>query len=141
MKLSAWVECDTETEQVTFQLSSAGQPKGSTFLFEIEAATLEEAQAVYHMRMGWGAYDPGTPERCPVCADDHVVYYPEGSGQCWKCELAKTEKARPSADFAAGIEAAAKHVAAHSCVSSCCGAQPSGDVPAQLAFCIRRLTG
>lgn len=139
MKLSVWKTDEDNSMQMS--LTTAGQPEGSSFLFELEAATWEEAQAVYHMRMGWGAYDPGTPGKCPVCDDDNVVYYPGGSGQCWKCELVKTEKARPSADFAAGVEAAAKLVEAHSCVSSCCGAQPSGDEPAQLASCIRRLTG
>jgi hypothetical protein len=52
-------------------------------LWEIHVATLEEALAVYHLRMGFEPYVPeGNPQPCPKCG---AVFYPEGSGQCWRC--------------------------------------------------------
>jgi len=39
--------------------------------------------------------------------------------------------------FIAGVEAAAKGIEDHCCVSSCCDAQPSAIVAKQLAKCIR----
>jgi len=52
-------------------------------LYEIEAATWEEAMAIHSLRQGNAPYRPeGTPERCPGC---EALYYPLGSGQCWKC--------------------------------------------------------
>jgi len=52
-------------------------------LFEVVAETFEEAMSIYNLRMGYGPYVPsGQPSECPVCAS---WYYPEGSGQCWKC--------------------------------------------------------
>lgn len=53
------------------------------FLFEIEAATGEEAAAIYNLRMNFGAHEPmGEPENCPNCGS---WFYPQGSGECWKC--------------------------------------------------------
>jgi hypothetical protein len=52
-------------------------------LFEISAATQEEASAIYSLRMGFGPYHPmGEPSPCPQCA---AWFYPEGSGECWRC--------------------------------------------------------
>ena len=57
---------------------------GHDLLFEFEAATSEEASAIYTLRMGWGAYRPmGEAAPCPDCG---AWYYPEGSGECWRCE-------------------------------------------------------
>lgn len=39
--------------------------------------------------------------------------------------------------FLAGVEAAAKHIETHSCVASCCNAQPSANEAHALATCIR----
>jgi len=63
---------------------STGQLTASAeFLWEIEAATLEEANAIYHLRMGFEPFIPnGNPEQCPNCA---AWFYPEGSGECWRC--------------------------------------------------------
>lgn len=56
----------------------------STILYEIEADTWEEAQAVHHVKMGWGPYLPGgNPAPCPN--DCGSIYYPEGSGECPGC--------------------------------------------------------
>ena len=52
-------------------------------LFEIEAATSEEASSIYNLRMGFGPYKPmGEPKPCPKCA---AWFYPSGSGECWRC--------------------------------------------------------
>ena len=52
-------------------------------LYEIEAATGEEASAIHYLRMGFGPYKPaGEPEPCPKCG---AWFYPQGSGQCWRC--------------------------------------------------------
>lgn len=54
------------------------------FYFKFEANSWEEAMAIYHLRQGWEPYKPnGNPAPCPSCG---AVYYPEGSGQCWRCE-------------------------------------------------------
>lgn len=47
----------------------------------------------------------------------------------------------PTEPYHQGIEAAAKHIENHSCVATCCDAQPSGEEPKQLAECVRRLKG
>jgi hypothetical protein len=53
------------------------------FLFVVEAATHEEAAAIYNLRMGFGPYTPmGEPANCPHCDS---WYYPQGSGECWQC--------------------------------------------------------
>ena len=52
-------------------------------LYEFEAATQEEAHSIHNLRMGWGPYKPmGDPKPCPKCS---AWFYPEGSGQCWRC--------------------------------------------------------
>src|SRR5689334_30513 len=55
----------------------------AVLLYSFEAATHEEAQAIHSLRMGWGPYRPeGEPKPCPTCG---AFYYPEGSGECWRC--------------------------------------------------------
>jgi hypothetical protein len=84
MKWAAWK--NVEDGSTTFTLAGRPVPEGGVPLWEIEAATWEEACAVYHVRMGWEPYRPsGEPAACPVHGEDFVVY-PEGSGKCWKCE-------------------------------------------------------
>jgi hypothetical protein len=52
-------------------------------LWEIEADTWEEAMAIRNLRMGFGPYVPvGEAQPCPKCS---AAFYPEGSGQCWRC--------------------------------------------------------
>ena len=52
-------------------------------LFEVEAHTGEEASAIYHLRMGWEPYKPmGEAEPCPKCG---AWFYPQGSGDCFRC--------------------------------------------------------
>lgn len=56
---------------------------GAEFLWEIETDTLEEASAIYHLRMGFEPFVPcGSPEPCPKCS---AIFYPEGSGECRSC--------------------------------------------------------
>jgi hypothetical protein len=43
-----------------------------------------------------------------------------------------------SAQFAAGVEAAAKLVEGHCCVSTCCDAQPGASTAEELAACVRK---
>ena len=59
---------------------------GATLLYRIDAATWEEACAVHHLRQGWEPYRPqGAARPCPRCG---ATYYPEGSGECWRCASA-----------------------------------------------------
>ncbi len=52
-------------------------------LWEFDAATDEEAMCIHFLRLGWHPYRPnGDVSQCPTCG---AMYYPEGSGQCWKC--------------------------------------------------------
>ncbi len=58
-------------------------PENAELLWEIEVDTVEEASAIYHLRMGFEPFVPqGEWQPCPNCA---AVFYPEGSGQCWRC--------------------------------------------------------
>lgn len=59
------------------------EPNCEQLFWRIEAATWEEAMAIYHLRQGWEPYRPeGKAEPCPDCG---ALNYPEGSGQCWQC--------------------------------------------------------
>ena len=52
-------------------------------LYTFVAATHEEAQSIHYLRMGWEPYKPnGAPAECPKC---RAWYYPQGSGDCWRC--------------------------------------------------------
>jgi len=53
-------------------------------LWDIFAATPEEASAIHNLRMGHEPYNPmGKPEKCPnYCG---AYYYPNGSGKCPLC--------------------------------------------------------
>ena len=75
---AVFVSMDTTSEKQLQEIHGATE-----FLFEIEAATGEEAAAIYNLRMGFGVYEPmGEPESCPKCGS---WFYPQGSGECWKC--------------------------------------------------------
>jgi hypothetical protein len=51
--------------------------------YEFVAETWEEAMAVHCLRQGWAPYLPqGEASACPRCTAN---YYPEGSGDCWRC--------------------------------------------------------
>ncbi len=53
-------------------------------LYTIEAGSWEEAAAIYHLRQGWEPYNPDCVSKpCPDCG---AMHYPEGSGECWRCE-------------------------------------------------------
>ena len=55
----------------------------SEMLWEFDAATHEEAMSLHFLRLGWAPYRPeGDPSACPACGS---LYYPQGSGECWKC--------------------------------------------------------
>jgi hypothetical protein len=58
-------------------------PDCELLLWKFDAATFEEASAIHHLRMGDGGYMAhGNPAPCPKCG---AMYYPEGSGECWRC--------------------------------------------------------
>ena len=58
-------------------------PNCDELIFTIQAATWEEAMAIYNIRLGHDPYRPiGKPEKCPKCG---AVFYPKGSGECWRC--------------------------------------------------------
>lgn len=57
--------------------------ENAEFLWEIETDTFEEAMAIRNLRMGFEPFVPeGEWQPCPKCG---AVFYPEGSGQCWRC--------------------------------------------------------
>lgn len=61
----------------------------AVLLYQFEAATFEEANAIHALRMGWAPYTPGGEAApCPRCG---AVYYPEGSGECWRCARAVSQ--------------------------------------------------
>lgn len=59
-------------------------PECEEKLYSFEAATWEEAMAIYALRQGWSPYKPaGEATPCPACG---ATYYPKGSGECWQCD-------------------------------------------------------
>lgn len=76
--------CSCSTKAGVDDLRRRGLLGGKAqLLYSFEAATYEEAQALHNLRMGWGPYRPlGEPAPCPSCG---AFYYPEGSGECWRC--------------------------------------------------------
>ncbi|MCB1088256.1 MAG: hypothetical protein KDM63_14500 [Verrucomicrobiae bacterium] len=53
-------------------------------LWDIFAASDEEASSIHAMRLGWRPYHPvGEPQLCPGNCGCH--YYPLGSGECPLC--------------------------------------------------------
>lgn len=57
--------------------------ENAELLWEIVTDTPEEAWAIFNLRMGFEPYQPqGEWEPCPKCG---AVFYPEGSGYCWRC--------------------------------------------------------
>ena len=62
-------------------------PDCDEVIFAIQAATWEEAMSIYNLRLGHDPYRPiGEPANCPKC---DAIYYPEGSGECWRCGKAE----------------------------------------------------
>jgi len=58
----------------------------------VDLPTLEEAQAVHHLRMGWEPFKPmGKAEPCPTCG---AFYYPEHTGKCYRCVLEAEKRLR-----------------------------------------------
>lgn len=56
---------------------------GGALRYRFEAATHEVANAIHALRMGWAPYRPdGNLADCPDCG---ATYYPNGSGECWRC--------------------------------------------------------
>ena len=53
-------------------------------VFAFEAGSYEEACAIKNIRLGYGPYRPvGDAAPCPACG---AQYWPEGSGECWRCD-------------------------------------------------------
>jgi hypothetical protein len=60
-----------------------GLSEAAELLWEFDAASVEEAMSVHFVRLGRAPYYPaGDPAACPACG---AIYYPHGSGECWKC--------------------------------------------------------
>jgi hypothetical protein len=85
-KHEAW---ETEDGTAFFSSDNAASIHGNPAmklvrkLFDLEAETGEEASSIYNLRMGFGPYIPmGEPEPCPKCG---AWFYPQGSGECWRC--------------------------------------------------------
>ena len=86
----AWIDeverCVTlgDLENIQWQLSHGALKTTARLLHRFEADTVEEANAVLHIKMGWEPYVPmGEPASCPKGCGG--VYYPQGSGDCPKC--------------------------------------------------------
>jgi hypothetical protein len=81
-KFHAWRNIDGEVF-VSRETLEAHTMADVEILFEIHAATAEEAAAICNLRLGYGPYEPiGAPARCPHC---DFWYYPQGSAECWQC--------------------------------------------------------
>ena len=83
-----WEDTDSSmlaTKSVVMQSKEKGLlSESAKFLFKFEAATPEEANAIFHLRMGFEPYKPiGEPKVCPNCCGSH--YFPEGSSVCPIC--------------------------------------------------------
>lgn len=63
------------------RLKSSGIICDDQLLYEFDVATFEEAKAIYNLRSGFKPDDMGKTGICS-CGS---IYYPEGSGVCWKC--------------------------------------------------------
>ena len=73
------------SEEIARQRAKGLIGPDAELLYRLEAATFEEALAILNLRMGYEPYQPrGRPAPCPRCGAN---YYPEGSGQCWRCGL------------------------------------------------------
>jgi hypothetical protein len=86
-RYEVWVSGEESTlatpESIVERKSQGLLNPEATLRYVIEANTWEEASAIYHLRSGFGPYQPlGLAAPCPQCA---ALCYPEGSGQCWQC--------------------------------------------------------
>lgn len=83
-----WIESDSATLStaagIRWQKEKGLIGKGAELLHKFSAASPEEANAIYHLRMGWEPYRPvGDPALCPNNCGSY--YYPNGSGVCPNC--------------------------------------------------------
>ena len=83
-----WEESDGDAMvhagQVEAMKAEGTMERDAKLVHVIEAATLEEARAIWNLRRGYGPYYPqGESEPCPKGCGSH--YYPESSGQCPYC--------------------------------------------------------
>ena len=59
-------------------------PDSGVLLWRVELGSFEEVTAIRNLRNGWGPFEPeGDAEPCPKCG---ALFYPKGSGQCWRCD-------------------------------------------------------
>src|SRR5688572_12171838 len=73
----------TTAEEAARERATGLLSADATLAWRFDAATWEEANAIHALRLGWEPYRPvGAPAPCPRCG---ATYYPEGSGQCWRC--------------------------------------------------------
>jgi formylmethanofuran dehydrogenase subunit E len=71
-------------EDVKDLLSRGLMGEEPVFCHHIEAATMEEAASIFHLRTGREPYRPeGEPAPCPNGCG--AMFYPKGSGQCPNC--------------------------------------------------------
>lgn len=61
------------------------QPNCERQFWRIVVGSYEEAAAVFNLRRGYEPYRAeGLPAACPNCG---ALFYPHGSGQCWRCDF------------------------------------------------------
>jgi hypothetical protein len=83
----AWASPDTVMlcpSDVIRQMENLGQMHPEArLMYSFSAATGEEAGAIHSLRQGFRTYTaPCEAAPCPQCGAN---YYPDNSGECWRC--------------------------------------------------------
>ena len=121
---------------------SASEPKTS------EIAVTPPADG--SSRPGGGSEEPGTYSAERVAREFWRRWYQDGADilvdmtdeediDMLAALIQARELAAGTAAWNEAVEACANHIGCHSCVSSCCDAQPGGSTAAELAMCVRQL--
>jgi hypothetical protein len=88
LRFEVWEESDSDTmvsaEQARAMKADGSMERDAGMIHVIEAATPEEARAIWNLRRGYAPYLPaGESQPCPRGCGSH--YYPESSGACPYC--------------------------------------------------------
>ena len=121
---------------------SASEPKTS------EIAVTPPADG--SSRPGGGSEEPGTYSAERVAREFWRRWYQDGADilvdmtdeediDMLAALIQARELAAGTAAWNEAVDACANHIGCHSCVSSCCDAQPGGSTAAELAMCVRQL--
>ena len=90
LRWQIWISEKGASDTLASVDSVASQPHlladDAQLLCTFEAATYEEARAIWKLRRGLGGLTPqelGVPEDCSRCG---AVVWSEGSRACWRCQ-------------------------------------------------------